>query len=155
MDPQDSRTATCAKGRFAAPAWAPDGHSLLVLGNGGVRTFAANGDHASSWAAPTLAYHASGVVSATWVGNDKIAVLVARRAGAPARLRLLARRGNRFVAIKDYSSLTGWELAGDGHYVALRRGNTQAGDGAIVLLDLSHAQPRVTNLPSGINPAWG
>ena len=128
---------------------------MLVLGAGGVRTFAADGDHARSWAAPTLAYRAAGIVSAAWAGNNRIAVLVARRAGAPAHLRLLARRGNRFAVVKDFPALTGWELSGAGEFVALRRGNTGSGDGAIVLLDVNRAQPRVRNLPSGVNPAWG
>ena len=55
-----------------------------------------------------------------WVGNDRIAVLLADRPGAPTHLRLLARRPNgSFKQVKDFPALTGTELAATGHYLAL------------------------------------
>ena len=90
-----------------------------------------------------------------WVGNDRIAVLAADRPGAPAHLRLLARRADgSFKPVKDFPALTGHELAATGHHLALRRGNGATGDGPMVLLDVTRAQPRIRSLTSGVNPAW-
>jgi hypothetical protein len=37
----------------------------------------------------------------------------------------------------------------------LRSGRSATGDGAITVLDVNQADPRVRRLPSGVNPAWG
>jgi hypothetical protein len=90
-----------------------------------------------------------------WLGNDRIAVLVADRAGAPAHLRLLAQRvDGSFAPAKDFPQLTGCELAATGDQLALRGGNCASGDGAMVLLDVDRKQPRLRGLSSGVNPAW-
>jgi hypothetical protein len=90
-----------------------------------------------------------------WVGNDRLAVLVADRPGAAAHLRVLARRADgRFTPAKDFPALTGCELAATGDRLALRRGNCAKGDGAMILLDVDRKQPRLRGLTSGVNPAW-
>jgi len=159
IDPQNPATAACASAggrRVGRPAWAPNGRSVLALAAGPhgrydeLVTFTANGGNAKQWKAKT-SFRAPGIQSAAWVGNDRVAVL----AGAPAHLRLLARRPNgSFSPIKDFPALTGFELAATGHYLALRRENDANGDGAMVLLDVNRPQPRIRNLTSGVNPAW-
>jgi hypothetical protein len=164
LDPQDPTAPTCAKPRglrLGRPAWAPDGRSVLALATPGGGTYtrlvsyAATGGDATAWKAPKTAYQAGSIRSAAWVGNQRVAVLVADHAGAPAHLRLLTRRPDgALVALKDFPGLTGHELAATGRHVALRSGKNATGDGAITLLDVSRAQPRVGRLPSGVNPAW-
>ena len=140
MDPHDTGAPACAPApadgrRLGRPAWAPNGRSVLVLAAGPdgdydeLLSFAPNGDDPARWAAPVSAYRAAGLQSAVWVGNDRIAVLVADRAGEPAHLRLLARRSDgRFKRVKDFPKLTGGELAATGHHLALQRGQRR-GDG--------------------------
>jgi hypothetical protein len=160
MDPHDTGTPACAPAlahgrRVGRPSWAPNGRSLVVLSAGPngdyneLLSFAPNGADPAQWAAPTVGYRSSGIQSAAWVGNDRIAVLLAARAGAQAHLRLLARRPNgSFKQVKDFPALTGSELAATGHYLALQRG------GSMILLDVDRAHPRIRGLTTGVNPAW-
>jgi len=166
MDPHHPRAPACAAVPDDArgvgrPAWAPNGRSVLVLTAGadgdydGLLSFVAKGGDAKRWGPPTSAYRSAGIRSAAWVGNDRIAVLLADSPGAPAHLRLLARRANgSFRRVKDFPALTGSELAATGHYLALRRGNDGEGDGAMVLLDVDRTRPRIRSLSTGVNPAW-
>lgn len=164
LDPQDPVAPTCAKARglrLGRPTWAPDGRSVLALATGGDGTYtrlvsyAATGGDASTWKAPKTAYRAGSIRSAAWVGNQRLAVLVADHAAAPAHLRLLTRRPDgTFVPLKDFPTLTGHELAATGRHVALRGGERASADGAITLLDVTRERPRVGRLPSGVNPAW-
>ena len=102
--------------------------------------------------APKTSYRAAGIESAVWVGTTASPSCSPR--GAPAHLRLLARRPNgSFRPIKDFPALTGCELAATGHYPRCGA-ERRDGDGAMVLLDVNRAQPRIRNLTSGVNPAW-
>jgi PASTA domain len=163
LDPQDARPSACAAaGRHVGrPSWTPNGRSVLVLATGPdgnyneILSYAATGTDAAQWAAPTSVYRWEDIQAAVPVGNDRIAVLVADSPGAPAHLRLLARRANgRFAPVKDFPALTGFELAATGRHLALRRGSDANGDGPIVLLDVDRAQPRLGRLGRGANPAW-
>ncbi|RKQ91207.1 PASTA domain-containing protein [Solirubrobacter pauli] len=164
LDPQDPVAPTCAKARglrLGRPTWAPDGRSVLALATGGAGTYtrlvsyAATGGDASTWKAPKTAYRAGSIRSAAWVGNQRLAVLVADHAAAPAHLRLLTRRPDgTFAPLKDFPSLTGHELAASGRHVALRGGERSSADGTITLLDVTRERPRVGRLPNGVNPAW-
>jgi len=147
--------------RLGRPSWAPNGRSVLALAAGSDGTydelliFAARGGDATRWDAPTRAYRQAGIQSAVWVGIRRIAVLVSPHPGAPAHLRLLARRADgTFKRVKDFPALTGHELAAKGRHLALRRGKDATGDGSLVLLDVDSAQPQVRRLTSGVNPAW-
>jgi hypothetical protein len=161
LDPQDTGAPACALAdrRVGRPSWTPDGRSVFALAVGPDSNYDellnfTVGD-GRQWGAPTSVYRWADIQAAVPVGNDRIAVLVAESAGAPAHLRVLARRANgRFAPVRDFPELTGFELAVTGHQLALRRGNHEAGDGAIVLLDVDRAQPRVRTLGSGANPAW-
>jgi len=158
LEPQDSGPPVCAAGRrVGRPSWAPNGRSLLVLGAGRngtydqVINYTASGGDPDGWE-PARGYRGTGVQSAVWVGNDRVAVLLG---GAQAHLRLLALQPDgSFKDLKDFPALTGCELAAAGHFVVLRRGNCTSGDGAMILLDTDLAQPRVRGLTSGVNPAW-
>ncbi|MDA0181535.1 hypothetical protein OJ997_14615, partial [Solirubrobacter phytolaccae] len=165
LDPQDPATApTCAKPRglrVGRPAWAPNGRSVLALASTGdsaytrLVTYAAKGGDATAWPAPRTAYRAGSIRSAAWLSNQRVAVLVADHVGAPAHLRVLTRNADgTFSAVKDFPALTGHELAATGRHVALRSGQRATGDGAITLLDVDAAQPRIRRLPSGVNPTW-
>jgi dipeptidyl aminopeptidase/acylaminoacyl peptidase len=154
LDPKAPATPGCApaNGRpVAAPSWSPNGRSVLVLGaSNRLLRYAAEGGDATQWAAPKLLYRAASIRSAVWVGNDRIALLLATRRGARAHLRVLARRPNgTFRRAKDFPALTGSELAATGHDVVLRRG-----DGSLALLDVDRAQPLVRGLARGSNPVW-
>jgi hypothetical protein len=165
MDPHDTGAPACAPApadgqRVGRPAWAPNGRSLLVLAAGPdgdytkLLSFAPNGDDPAKWAAPTSVYRAANIQSAVWVGNDRIAVLLALRPGGPTHLRLLGRRPNgSFRQVKDFPALTGSELAVTGHHLALQRGTSATG-GAIDLLDANRAHPWLRRLTTGVNPAW-
>jgi hypothetical protein len=159
LDPQDTRTSSCAANAAGRPAWSPNGRSLLALaGPAGtydqLLTFAPKGDDATQWAAPVVAFGAASIQSAVWVANTRIAVLASDTLSAPAHLRLLARSHGTFKVVKDFPELTGFELATTGHYLALRRGTSDTADGPMVLLDLTRAKPRVRTLANGTNPAW-
>ena len=166
IDPQDTGTTACAPGpadgrRLGRPTWAPDGRAVLVLAAGAdgnydeLLSYAATGGDAKRWAAPVSVYRGPSIKSAVWVGNDRIALLLADRPAAPAHLRLLARHSHgRFRRVKDFPTLTGYELAATGHHLALRRGKAATGDGAMVLLDADRAKPRIRGLTSGSNPTW-
>ncbi len=152
IDPLDAATSACAASgrRLARPSWAPNGRSLLVLAAGRdgdyneLLSFTPKGGDAARWKLPTSGYRAASIQSAVWLGNDRVAVLAADRAGAPAYLRLLARRANGSLKrVKDFPSLTGYELAATGDFLALRRGRHATGDGAMVLLDVDRAHPRI------------
>ncbi len=133
---------------LALAASAGGGYTRLV-------SYAATGGDASTWKAPKTAYQAGSIRSAAWVGNQRVAVLVADHAGAPAHLKLLARQPTeRSRRSRHFPALTGHELAATGRHVALRGGQRATADGAITLLDVTRAQPRVGRLPSGVNPAW-
>lgn len=159
LDPQDVRTLSCAAAAAGRPAWSPDGRALLALAGPDATydqllTFAAGGDDATRWAAPTAVYSAASIQSAVWTANSRIAVLASDTPSAPAHLRLLARTHGAYKVIKDFPELTGFELAASGHFLALRRGSRDTADGPIVLLDLKRAKPRRRTLASGTNPAW-
>ena len=135
--------------------WAPHGRSLFVLAADGLYRYAADGGDASRWAAPQRVYGRSGIVSAAWVGDDRLAVLVADAPDARPHVRLLARRADgRFARVKDFPALTGHELAATGRHLILRRGSDATGDGALDLLDLERARPKIRTLTTGANPAW-
>ncbi len=102
-DPQESVAPTCAPARgrqVGRPSWSPDGRSVLALAAGSKRTYTkllihtAFGGDAAQWKTPKTAYGAASILSAVWVGNDRIAVLHANRAGGKAHLRVLARGAN-------------------------------------------------------------
>jgi hypothetical protein len=125
---------------------------VLATGPGGtydeLLTYLPAGDDPAQWAQPTLSYRSARIASAAWIGDHRVAALVAGRAGAPAHLRLLTRRRDgRLERVKDFPALTGSELAATGHHLALRRG-----DHAIVLLDADH--PRMRRVATGDDPAW-
>jgi hypothetical protein len=165
MDPHDTGAPVCAPApadgrRVGRPAWAPNGRAVLALAAGPdgdynqLLSFAPNGDDPAEWGAPASVYRAASIQSAVWVGNDRIAVLLAVRPGGPTHLRLLARRPNgSFKQAKDFPALTGSELAVTGHYLALQRGNGATG-GAIDLLDANRAHPWLRRLTTGLNPVW-
>ena len=93
------------------------------------------------------AYRAASIQAAVWIGNNRIAVLLAGKRPAPAHLRLLARRPNgTFRQVKDFPALTGTELAATGHHLVLRNG------GKLQLLDVDRAAPLVRSLGRGANP---
>jgi beta-lactam-binding protein with PASTA domain len=158
LEPQDADPPACAAGRrVGRPAWAPNGRSLLALAAGRdgtydeVLAYTASGGDPDGWE-PAPGYRATGIQSAVWVGNDRVAVLLG---GAQAHLRLLALQPDgSFKDLKDFPALTGCELAAAGHFAVLRRGNCASGDGAMILLDVDRAQPRLRGLTSGVNPAW-
>jgi hypothetical protein len=162
LDPQAIGAPTCASGaRVGRPAWSPNGRRLLALVAGPdgaydeLVTYAATGGDPEGWRPAAHGYHAAAIRSAAWLGTNRIAILVAAGADAPAHLRLLARGAHgSFKTGRDFPSLTGCELAATGHYLALRRGNCANGDGAMVLLDANLTQPRLRGLTSGSNPAW-
>jgi beta-lactam-binding protein with PASTA domain len=154
LDPKAPATPGCAPASgqpVAAPSWSPDGRSVLVLGaSNQLLSYAAEGGDATQWTAPKLLYRSATIRSAVWAGNDRIALLLASRRGAPAHLRVLARRPDgSFRQAKDLPHLTGSELAATGHNLVLRRGS-----GSMVLLDVDRAQPPVRALTRGSNPAW-
>ena len=147
--------------RVGRPAWSPDGRRLLVLAAGAhgryskLLSVTARGGDATLWGTPTTVYRSADIHSAVWVGDDRIAMLVADHPGAAAHLRLLARSTNaKFQTVRDFPTLTGSELAASSHFLALRRGKGTTGDGAIVLLDVNQARPRLRNLSNGMNLAW-
>ena len=118
--------------RLGRPSWAPNGRSVLALAAGADGTYdelliyAARGGDATRWDAPTRAYRRAGIQSAVWVGIRRIAVLVSPHPGAPAHLRLLARRADgTFKRVKDFPALTGHELAAKGRHLALGVGRTR------------------------------
>ncbi|MBE2320883.1 PASTA domain-containing protein [Solirubrobacter sp. CPCC 204708] len=158
LDPQDAGEPTCARGRpVGRPVWSPDGRSVLALGGRyhELVVYTARGGDAQRWRKPVSAYRAAHIQSAAWVGDDRVAVLVADRPGAPAHVRLLARAADgRFTVLKDFPRLTGFELAAHGHRLALRRGTRAADDGKVDLLDLKRERPRVRTLAHGVNPAF-
>jgi hypothetical protein len=160
--PQDPTGATtCAHGpRVGRPVWAPNGRSVLALGAGSngyarVLSFHAAGADATKWRRPVTVYRAPNLRAAAWVGNNRLAVLVASRPNGAAHLRLLSRKPDgTFVAAKEFPELTGSELAGTGTLLVLQRASDASDDGAMTLLDIDRPQPRVRRLASGTNPAW-
>jgi hypothetical protein len=160
--PRDPTLATtCAGGpRVGRPVWAPNGRWVLALGAGSngytrILRFLAAGADATSWRAPKTVYRAASLRAVAWVGNNRLAVLVASSPSAPAHLRLLSRKSDgMFATAKDFPALTGSELAGTGHFLALQRGSNASADGEMLLIDIDRPQPRVRRLTSGTNPAW-
>ncbi len=152
LDPKAPAAPACAAAggeRVSRPSWSPDGRSLLVLSAGQLLSYAAEGGDPAQWAAPRSLYRSARIDSAVWVGNERIALLLAARRSGPAHLRLLARRPNgSFRQVKDFPAVTGSELTATGHHLVLRRG------GAMELLDVDRAAPRVRGLGSGANPVW-
>lgn len=163
-DPAEPQPPTCAPrppGRVVGhPVWAADGRSVLALaGRGGhydrVVSYAAYGGDAARWKAPKTVYRAAVLRAAVWLGEDRVAVLVAGTRRATPHLRVLARRADgRLTTVKDFPELTGHELAATGRHLALRRGSRASEDGPIELLDVRRTQPKVRSLPSGVNPVW-
>jgi hypothetical protein len=154
-DPSETAAPTCAARRgLSAPAWAPDGRSVLALASGRLLSYAAYGGDASRWKAPKTVYRAAVLRAAVWIDDERVAVLAADRRGRAAHVRVLERRADgRFTAAKAFPAHTGHELAAVGEHVALRRGKV-AQDGPMVLLDLARSRPRVRALPNGVNPTW-
>ncbi len=164
VDPQGDVPLACIPAharRVGRPSWSPDGRRVLVLAAGAhggynrLLSITARGGDATRWGTPTTVYRSADIQSAVWVGDDRIAALVADHPGAAAHLRLLARDTNgTFGTVKDFPTLTGTELAGSGHFLALGRGRNATADGAIVLLDVNQSRPRLRNLSNGMNLAW-
>jgi hypothetical protein len=164
MDLQGDVPLACAPAhgrRVGRPAWSPDGRRVLVLAAGAhggydrLLTITARGADATRWGMPATVYRSADIESAVWLGDDRIAALVADHPGAAAHLRLLARDASgAFRTVRDFPTLTGCELAASGHDLALRRGTDPTRDGAIVLLDADRARPRLRNLSDGLNLAW-